>query len=79
MKRSVWLILCVVILILASSLLSQAGGRVYFRGGVWIGPGWWGPHGYPYYYPYYYTQPPVIQQQAPAYIQPDQQQEEPNY
>ncbi len=52
-------------------------GYAFFRGRVWIGPGWWGPRVYPYYwapYPYYYG-PPVIQQ-PPVYAEPAPQPEE---
>jgi hypothetical protein len=95
MKKIVWLMLVTVILVLASSLPSQAEwrgghdwhGGGHFRGSIWIGPGWWGPPAYPYWYPYrypyyypYYSEPPVIiERQAPVYVQPNQQQEEQNY
>ncbi len=78
MKRSVCLILGVMILILASALPSYAGGHFYFRGSVWIGPGWWGPP-YPYYYPYYNEPPVIIERQSPVYVQPNRQKEEQDY
>ncbi len=65
-------------------------GGVSFSGGIWVGPGWWGGWGYPYYpyyypyypyyYPYYYSEPPVvIERQTPVYVQPNQKQEESDY
>ncbi len=81
MKRTVCLILLAAMLIMASAIPSQAGGHFYFRGGIWVGPGWWGPP-YPYYYPYYpyYSEPPtVIERQAPAYVQPNRQQDDQDY
>jgi len=84
MKKIVFLILFGVILILANAVPSDAG-HVYFRGGVYVGPGWWGSP-YPYYYPYYpyysypYYEPPVvIERQTPVYVQPNKQQAEQNY
>ena len=56
-------------------------GGGHFRGGVWIGPGWWwDPFFYPYYptYPYYSQPPVVIQQQPQEYILPESQ-PEPSY
>ena len=87
MNKSFCLILVAVILILSSALPSQADwhgghGGFSFRGGIWVGPGWWGPWGYPYSYPYYpyYAEPPVvIEKQAPVYVQPNRQQEESDY
>ena len=87
MKKSVFLILAAVILILSSAMPSQADGRGWhgghsggsFRGSIWVGPGWWGPWGYPYYYPYYAEPPVVIERQAPVYVQPNQRQEESDY
>ena len=81
MKKGVWLILVAVILVIASALPSQADwrgghGGSHFRGGIWIGPGWWGPPYYPYYYPYYAEPPVIIERQAPVYVQPNQQQEQ---
>lgn len=61
-------------------------GGGHFRGDIFIGPGWggwgpwwgwgWGPPYYPYYP--YYSEPPIIQQQTPAYVQPSEP-EEPYY
>jgi hypothetical protein len=60
----------------------------YYRGGVWIGPGWgpwWGPWwGGPVYggalpYPYYATPPVVVQQSPPMYVEPAPQPEEAYY
>ena len=87
MKKTVFLILAAVILVLSSALPSQADGRgghggFSFRSSIWVGPGWWGPWGYPYSYPYYpyYAEPPVvIEKQAPVYVQPNRQQEESDY
>ncbi len=53
----------------------HGGGRVGV--GVWLGPGWWGPHYYPPYYPYYQPeQRIVIEQQPDMYVQPAPQAEE---
>jgi hypothetical protein len=87
MNKSFCLILVAVILILSSALPSQAEwhgghGGFSFRGSIWVGPGWWGPWGYPYsypYYPYYAESPVVIEKQAPVYVQPNRQQEESDY
>ena len=87
MNKSFCLILVAVILILSSALPSQADwhgghGGFSFRSSIWVGPGWWGPWGYPYSYPYYpyYAEPPVvIEKQAPVYVQPNRQQEESDY
>ncbi len=87
MNKSFCLILVAVILILSSALPSQADwhgghGGFSFRGSIWVGPGWWGPWGYPYsypYYPYYAESPVVIEKQAPVYVQPNRQQEESDY
>ena len=87
MNKSFCLILVAVILILSSALPSQAEwhgghGGFSFRGSIWVGPGWWGPWGYPYSYPYYpyYAEPSVvIEKQAPVYVQPNRQQEESDY
>ena len=101
MKKTVFLILAAVILVLSSTLLSQADGRgghgghgghggFAFRSSIWVGPGWWGPWGYPYYYdpyyPYYpyqypyYAEPSVvIEKQAPVYVLPNRKQEESDY
>jgi hypothetical protein len=87
MNKSFCLILVAVILILSSALPSQAEwhgghGGFSFRGSICVGPGWWGPWGYPYsypYYPYYAESPVVIEKQAPVYVQPNRQQEESDY
>ncbi len=87
MNKSFCLILVAVILILSSALPSQAEwhgghGGFSFRGSIWVGPGWWGPWGYPYsypYYPYYAESPVVIEKQASVYVQPNRQQEESDY
>jgi len=78
MKKTVCLVLAFLVLFLAISLPAYAHERVFFRGGVWIGPGlgpwWWGPPYYPYY-PYDPQPPLVIQQQPPAYVEPTPQPE----
>ncbi len=86
MKKSMYIALAAMALILMSSLPVLAHG--HFRGNVWIGPvwgpGWWGP-----VYPYpYYAPPPVVVQQAPetyvqqapeTYVQQSPQSEEQSY
>jgi hypothetical protein len=81
MKKAVCLVFAFLVFFLAISLPAQAHDRVFFRGSVWIGPGWggggpwwWGPPYYPYY-PYYPEPPVVIQQQPPAYVEPTPQPE----
>lgn len=85
MKKTIYSLLVVAGLILASSLPAYAryghggwhGHGGHFSGSIWIGPGWgpwWGPpnpfYTYPYYpYPYYATPPVVIQQSPQEYIQ----------
>ncbi|HMK61818.1 MAG TPA: hypothetical protein VK452_11840 [Dissulfurispiraceae bacterium] len=82
MKKSVYMIVIALILVVASILPCFAGG--HFRGGVWVGvgPGWWGPP-YPYYYyPYrpYYVEPPVIiERESPVYVRPNRQRDEQDY
>ena len=77
MKKTICVVLAVVMLILVGCLPVLAHG--HFSGSIWIGPGWgpwWGPV---YTYPYY-ASPPVVVQQPPAeYIQPSTQSEEPSY
>ncbi len=73
MKNVVSITLAAATLLLAGSFPAFAHG--YVRGGVWIGPGWWGPV-YPYPYPYYAVPPVVVQQQPqpPAeYVAPEPQ------
>jgi len=65
MKRSIYIFVAVIVLLLVGIVPGYAGGSVRF----WIGIGipvwpWWGP----YYYPPY-SAPVVIQQQAPVYEQ----------
>ncbi len=81
MKKTVYAILAVLILLLSTALPASAWDHGGYRGGwhshggvgVYIGPGgwwgpgpyWWGPWGSPYY-PYYdYAQPPVVVQPNP--------------
>lgn len=57
----------------------HGGGHVFFGSSFAFGWPWWDPWYYPYGYyapyPYYgYYGPPVVAQQAPAYIQPGQEQ-----
>lgn len=73
MKKSLCLVFATLVLLLGYSL----PGEAYWRGGIWIGPGWWGPP-YGYGYPYYPAPPVVIQQEPQEYInqsapQPEQQ------
>jgi hypothetical protein len=74
MKRAVCLVIAALFLVSASALPAYSHDRFYFRGGVWIGPGWggWGPWwwGGPPAYPYYWGPPAVIQENPPVYIQP---------
>jgi len=87
MKKSIYVVMMIVVLVFASVLPGQARDHFSFHGGVWIGPGWggWGPWwwGAPYYpaYPYYYNYwaPPVVQEQSPGYVQPTPQVEEQTY
>jgi hypothetical protein len=76
MKKVICLVLALLVLFLASTLPAYA----YWRGGVWIEPGWgpwWDPQ-YPYG-PYYSEPPVVIQQQPPTYVEPTPQQKEQYY
>lgn len=78
MREGVCLTLLAAILILSSALPRQAdghGGRggVSFRGSIWVGPGWWGAWGYPYY-----AEPPVVSERQ-VYVQPNRQQDEADY
>ena len=81
------IVLSFLVLVSISTLPGDADARVGFRGGIWIGPGWWGPSYYPYYpyYPYspyypYYEEPPAIMQQRPQiYDQPAPQSEQQSY
>jgi len=81
MRKSTYIALATVALLLAFA----PSGEAHFRGGVWIGPVWgpgyWGPpsYSYPYAYPYSYPAPPVVIRQEPEeYIQPAPQ-PEPRY
>ncbi len=76
MKKTISLILLVVVALAAGTL--PASAHAHIRGGLWIGPvwgPWWGP-AYPYPYPYYESPPVVIQQQPPVYEEQAPQQEE---
>lgn len=87
MKMFTRVVLAMMVLLLTGFIPeSDADGRrSAHRGGhvgvgVWLGPGWWGPHYYPSYYPFY---PPeqriVIEHQPEMYIQPVPQAEEQQY
>jgi hypothetical protein len=70
---SVLMVLVLLVLLLASSIPSEARGHVFFDFGIplGVGPGYWGPSpwwGSPYYYPY--PAPPVVVQPPPVYEQP---------
>jgi hypothetical protein len=77
MKKSVFVLFAVMVLLLGYSL----PGEAHFRGGVWIGPvwgpGWWGPYGYPY--PYYTSPPVVIRQEPQEYMRQQTPQSEQQY
>ncbi|MGC1454873.1 MAG: hypothetical protein WA946_06755 [Nitrospirota bacterium] len=78
MKKTIYILVAVFILLAAVAMPASA----HFRGGIWIGPvwgPWWGYTGYPY--PYYETPPVVIQQQPPVYEDqvPQQQQQQQQY
>jgi hypothetical protein len=63
MKKTIYIIVAISLLVVAVALPASA----HFRGGVWIGPVWGPWWGYPAYpYPYYES-PPVVIQQQPAY------------
>jgi len=69
MKKTIFILLAVVLLLLGVTLPGQA----HFRRGVWVGPvwgpGWWGPYGpYGYPYPSYYSPPVVVQQEPQEYV-----------
>ena len=38
-------------------------------GGVWLGPGYWGPYWYPPYYPYYPYEPVPVAAEPQTYIE----------
>ncbi len=74
MKRALYLILAVTVVLAARALPAYA----HMRGGIWIGPAggpWWGPPAYPYYA----SPPVVIEQQPPVYEEREPQQEEQPY
>ncbi len=81
MKKIIFLILAVSVLLFTGVLPVSAHGGAFVGGGIWIGPGWgpgwgWGPP----YYPYYYAAPPVVmQQQYPVYEQQAPQVQEQQY
>ena len=72
-------LLVALVLVLASPILSFAGGHGHFVFGtnIWLGPGYWGPGPW---YPYYYSPPPVVvQQQQPVYVEPAPAPQQTNY
>jgi hypothetical protein len=93
MKKTLFVIFTLMFLVFAMSGAAPVyadghghghGGHV--SGGIWIGPGWWGPWwgpwwgwgpGYPY--PYYQSTPMVIQQQPPIYEEQAPQEEQQYY
>jgi len=90
MKKSICMVLAIIILIMTASVDGYAsrGGRGGGHGGhgghvgigIMLGP-WWGL-GFPAYpyYPYYAPPPPVvIQSQPDVYVQPEPQAEETGY
>jgi hypothetical protein len=80
MKQVVFISVSLFLLVFIITFPVYAYGHVYVRGGVWIGPGWWGPWWGPSPYPYgYYESPPVVMEQQPAYDQQAPQQEEQQY
>jgi hypothetical protein len=82
MKKGILiLVLSFLVLFSMSTLPGDADARDGFRGGIWIGPGWWGPSYYPYYpyYPYYEEPPVIIQQRPQIYDQPAPQSEQQSY
>lgn len=84
MKRILYSAFAAMVLLLVSSLPGYAA-HGHFRGGVWIGPGLWGPWwGAPYYsapyYPYYAPPPVIVQEHQPEiYVQPAPQSDAPVY
>ena len=42
---------------------------VVIGGGVWLGPGYWGPYWYPPYYPYYPYEPVPVVDEPQTYIE----------
>ncbi|MDA8162787.1 MAG: hypothetical protein M0022_07785 [Desulfobacteraceae bacterium] len=82
-KKAFFLVFTVMALIFTNTLPGYAHGRFFFRGGVWIGPGWYRPWYapyYPYYHPYYWSppvivQPPPVYEEEPAPPQPEEQEQ----
>lgn len=92
MKRSIFVVLIVVVTLLGIAVPLQAhdggshhggfhhGGfhheRPFFGGSIWIGPGW-----DPWWWgpPYYSAAPLIVPEQPPVYMQPAPQQEEQSY
>ncbi|MGD0885028.1 MAG: hypothetical protein ABSA46_09190 [Thermodesulfovibrionales bacterium] len=82
MKKNIFFLILAVLVMFAviqASPLPVCAARVYFSGGVWVGPGWgWGPWWGPAYYPYgygpYYPYSVVARPQV--YVQSTQQPEE---
>jgi hypothetical protein len=71
-------VLFILVCAIAAPVYADHGrGHGYVRGGIWLGPLWWGPWWEPY--PYYASPPVVIQQQAPIYEQPAPQPEQLQY
>ena len=78
MKKALYLLVVIFVLLAAGALPASA----HVRGGIWIGPvwgPWWGYPAYPYPYPYYESPPVVIQQQPPVYEEQAPQQEQQQY
>jgi hypothetical protein len=72
MKRTIFLLIAILVLVGAGVSPASAG----IRGDIWIGPiwgPWWGPSVNPY--PYYASPPVVLQQQPPTYEEQAPQQE----
>ena len=42
---------------------------VAIGGGIWLGPGYWGPYWYPPYYPYYPYEPVPVVDEPQTYIE----------
>ena len=64
----------------------EAWREVHFRSSIWVGPGWWGPWGYPYYYSFYsysypyYAEPPILSRSRHQFMYSrTSQQEESDY